>query len=236
MPMPQGKQVQAMFSGIAGKYDLLNHVLSGGTDFYWWWRMAKRSGAAPGKRFLDVAAGTGDSSLALARRGAEVVSTDFTHAMLRLGPEKFRRKGQDRLIWASVGADAQRLPFTDASFDGITICYGIRNVEDRAKAYGEFLRVLRPQGRLTILEFSRPAWGWLRACYDLYSLRILPLVGGWISGSRDAYTYLPDSIRAFPDQPALAGELTAAGFTEVGWCNLTGGIVALHTANKPAVL
>ena len=232
--MPQGKQVQAMFSGIAGKYDLLNHVLSLGTDFYWWWRMARSSGAGPGQRFLDVAAGTGDSSLALARRGAEVVSTDFTQAMLRLGPAKFARQGQAGLIWASVGADAQRLPFQEASFDGITICYGIRNVEDRARAYAEFLRVLKPQGRLTILEFSRPRYRWLRALYDTYSLKVLPRIGAWISGAPDAYTYLPESIRTFPDQPALAGELSAAGFRDVGWTNLTGGIVALHTGCKSA--
>jgi demethylmenaquinone methyltransferase/2-methoxy-6-polyprenyl-1,4-benzoquinol methylase len=230
--MPEGKQVQAMFSGIAGRYDLLNHVLSLGTDFYWWWRMARASGAAPGGRYLDVAAGTGDSSLALARLGAEVISTDFTQGMLRLGPAKFRRKGLDRLVWASVGADAQRLPFRDGSFDGITICYGIRNVEDRRKAYGEFLRVLRPGGRLTILEFSRPRYAWLRALYDTYSRRILPRIGGWISGDPGAYTYLPESIRTFPDQPALAGELTASGFREVAWTDLTGGIVALHVGVK----
>ena len=230
--MPEGKQVQAMFSGIAGKYDLLNHVLSLGTDFYWWWRMARRSGAGPGKRFLDVAAGTGDSSLALAARGAEVVSTDFTQAMLRLGPAKFKDRGRDGLIWASVGADAQALPFAAGSFDGITICYGIRNVEDRVRAYGEFLRVLRPEGQLTILEFSRPRFSWLRALYDTYSLKILPRIGGWLSGDPRAYTYLPESIRAFPDQPALAAELEAAGFRDVAWTNLTGGIVALHTGRK----
>ena len=147
--MPEGKQVQEMFTGIAGKYDLLNHLLSGGIDFYWWWRMARASGAAKGKRMLDVAAGTGDSSLALARRGADVVSTDFTHAMLRLGPPKFRKKKLDTLIWASSDADAQNLPFKEATFDGITICYGIRNVEVRSKAYAEFLRVLKPGGQLT---------------------------------------------------------------------------------------
>ena len=230
--MPQGKQVQAMFSGIAGRYDLLNHVLSLGTDFYWWRRMARASGAGPGRRYLDVAAGTGDSSLALARRGAEVISTDFTHAMLKLGPAKFRAKGRADLIWASVGADAQALPFGDGTFDGVTICYGIRNVEDRARAYGEFLRVLRPGGRLTILEFSRPRFALLRALYDTYSLRILPRIGGWLSGDPGAYTYLPESIRRFPDQPALAGELRAAGFREVGWTDLTGGIVALHVGLK----
>jgi demethylmenaquinone methyltransferase/2-methoxy-6-polyprenyl-1,4-benzoquinol methylase len=230
--MPEGKQVQAMFSGIAGRYDLLNHVLSMGTDFYWWWRMARASGAAPGRRYLDVAAGTGDSSLALARRGAEVISTDFTQEMLRLGPAKFRRKGLDTLVWASAGADAQHLPFREGAFDGITICYGIRNVEDRARAYAEFLRVLKPGGRLTILEFSRPRWALLRILYDTYSRRILPRVGGWISGDPGAYTYLPDSIRAFPDQPSLAAELQKAGFRGVAWTNLTGGIVALHQGTK----
>jgi len=231
--VPEGKQVQAMFSGIAGRYDLLNHVLSGGVDFYWWWRMARRSGAGPGLRYLDVAAGTGDSSLALARRGAEVVSTDFTHAMLRLGPAKFRRKGLAELIWASSDADAQALPFKDATFDGLTICYGIRNVEDRARAYAEFLRVLSPGGRLTILEFSTPVLPGLRQVYDWYSLKVLPRIGGWISGDPGAYTYLPESIRGFPDQRRLAAELEAAGFASVAWTNLTGGIVALHTGRKP---
>jgi len=230
--MPEGRQVQEMFAAIAGKYDLLNHVLSGGADFWWWWRMARASGAGPGKRFLDVAAGTGDSSLALARRGAEVVSTDFTHAMLRLGPAKFRRKGLSDLIWASSGADAQGLPFREASFDGLTICYGIRNVEDRAKAYAEFLRVLRPGGQLTILEFSTPVLPGLKALYGWYSRQVLPRVGAWISGDASAYTYLPESIRAFPEQRGLAAELEAAGFREVGWTNLTGGIVALHVARK----
>ena len=230
--MPEGRQVQQMFSAIAGKYDVLNHVLSGGMDFWWWWRMARASGAGPGKRFLDVAAGTGDSSLALARRGADVVSTDFTHAMLRLGPAKFRRKGLADRIWASSDADAQRLPFRDGSFDGLTICYGIRNVEDRPLAYGEFLRVLRPGGRLTILEFSSPVLPGLKAFYDWYSLHVLPRIGAWISGDASAYTYLPESIRTFPDQRALAAELECAGFREVRWTNLSGGIVALHVGVK----
>ena len=230
--MPEGRHVQQMFSAIAGKYDVLNHVLSGGVDFWWWWRMARASGAGPGKRFLDVAAGTGDSSLALARRGADVVSTDFTHAMLRLGPAKFRRKGLADRIWASSDADAQRLPFRDGSFDGLTICYGIRNVEDRPLAYGEFLRVLRPGGRLTILEFSSPVLPGLKAFYDWYSLHVLPRIGAWISGDASAYTYLPESIRTFPDQRSLAAELECAGFREVRWTNLSGGIVALHVGVK----
>jgi len=230
--MPEGRQVQQMFSGIAGKYDVLNHVLSGGADFWWWRQMARASGAGPGKRFLDVAAGTGDSSVALARRGADVVSTDFTHAMLRMGPPKFARKGLRNRIWASTDADAQGLPFRDGTFDGITICYGIRNVEERPKAYAEFLRVLRPGGQLTILEFSAPVLPGLKTFYDWYSLRILPRIGAWISGNASAYTYLPESIRGFPDQAALAEELRTAGFREVRWTNLTGGIVALHIGVK----
>lgn len=231
--MPEGKQIQEMFTGIAGRYDLLNHVLSMGTDLYWWRRMAKASGAGPGRLLLDVAAGTGDSSIALARRGAEVVSTDFTFAMLALGPVKFRRKGLEGLVWASAGADAQALPFRPDTFDGLTICYGIRNVEDRRKAYAEFLRVLKPGGRLTILEFSRPRRTWLRGLYGWYGRTVLPRLGGWISGDPSAYAYLPESIRAFPDQAALAGELADAGFENVTWQDLTGGIAALHLGSKP---
>jgi demethylmenaquinone methyltransferase/2-methoxy-6-polyprenyl-1,4-benzoquinol methylase len=231
--MPEGKQVQSMFAAIAGRYDLLNHLLSAGMDLYWWWRMARAAGAQGGRRFLDVAAGTGDSSIALARRGAEVVSTDFTQAMLRLGPDKFRRKHLAERIWASTTADAQRLPFEAASFDGVTICYGIRNVEARPLAYAEFLRVLKPGGRLVILEFSRPRSALLRRAYDWYSLKVLPRVGAWISGDRSAYSYLPESIRGFPDQATLAGELASAGFVGVGWVDLTGGIVALHSGTRP---
>ncbi len=230
--MPKGKQVQEMFTGIAGKYDLLNHVLSGGIDFYWWWRMARVSGASKGKRMLDVAAGTGDSSIALAKCGAEVLSTDFTHAMLRLGPLKFKKKKLDALIWASSDADAQALPFKNESFDGLSICYGIRNVENRNKAYAECLRVLKPGGQLTILEFSTPVIPGFRGLYVWYSLKVLPRIGAILSGDKAAYTYLPESIREFPNQEKLAAELEAAGFEKVRWTNLTGGIVALHVGMK----
>ncbi len=231
--MPEGKQIQRMFTGIAGNYDILNHLLSLGTDFYWWRRMARASGAREGTLFLDVAAGTGDSSVALARRGAKVVSTDFTFAMLAKGPAKFRRKGMEASIWASTGADAHQLPFRDGTFDGITICYGLRNLEDRQKAYAEFLRVMKPGGQLTILEFSRPSWAMLRVFYAWYSRALLPRIGGWISGDPAAYAYLPESIRGFPDQETLATELKRAGFEKILWKNLTGGITALHFGSKP---
>lgn len=231
--MPEGKQIQQMFTGIAARYDLLNHLLSLGTDFYWWHRMARLAGAGPGRRFLDVAAGTGDSSIALARLGAEVVSTDFTLAMLVQGPPKFRRKALADQIWASAGADAQALPFRAESFDGVTICYGIRNVEHRPEAYGEFLRVLKPGGQLTILEFSHPRRVWLRGLYGWYSRAVLPRLGGWLSGDPAAYAYLPASIQSFPDQDTLARELEAAGFEKVSWKCLTGGIAALHLGSKP---
>jgi demethylmenaquinone methyltransferase/2-methoxy-6-polyprenyl-1,4-benzoquinol methylase len=231
--MPSGSQIQTMFSGIASRYDLLNHVLSLGMDAYWWRRMARLSKAGNGKLYLDVAAGTGDSSLALARRGAQVISSDFTLAMLERGPAKFKAKGLDRLIRASVGADAQALPFRAGQFDGLTICYGIRNVEDRAKAFSEFHRVLRPGGTLTILEFSQPRWAWFRTVYAWYSRVLLPRIGGWISGDPGAYAYLPESIRQFPGPEALAVELERAGFEKIHWRPLTGGIAALHLGSKP---
>jgi len=231
--MPSGPQIRSMFSGIAKRYDLLNHILSFGLDAYWWRRMARESGARPGVLFLDVAAGTGDSTVSLARRGARVLSSDFTLAMLRLGPAKFQRNGvQDRVL-ASLGADAQVLPFKEAIFDGLTICYGIRNVEDRAKALAEFRRVLKPGGRLTVLEFSRPRWSWLRWVYGFYSSTLLPRIGGWISGNSSAYVYLPESIRGFPGPEALARELEAAGFEKIRWKPLTGGIAALHLGSRP---
>ena len=230
---PNEKQIRAMFSNIAERYDLLNHIFSLGIDFYWWQYMAKTSGAAPGRRFLDVAAGTGSSSLALAKRGAEVISTDFTSTMLKLGIDKFQHQGQNCQIWAAVEANAQYLPFKANVFDGVTICYGIRNMKDRQKAYQECLRVLKPNGYLTILEFSKPNYQWLRIIYYIYIRHILPKVGGWISGAQEAYLYLYKSIRDFPDQKTLAKELSDANFVNVNWKSLTGGIVAIHTAQKP---
>lgn len=230
--MPEGQRIQKMFSGIAGSYDVMNHLLSLGMDFHWWRKMAWHSGAGPGKLMLDVAAGTGDSSIALAKRGAQVLSSDFTFAMLEKGPRKFQKKGLMGCIPLSIGADAQALPFRDESFDGLTICYGIRNVECRSKALAEFLRVLKPGGRLTVLEFSQPSNTCLRRLYNLYSLSVLPALGGLIAGDGQAYHYLRESIRAWPDQATFASEIEDAGFQQVSWKNLTGGIAALHSGLK----
>ncbi|MDR2697406.1 MAG: bifunctional demethylmenaquinone methyltransferase/2-methoxy-6-polyprenyl-1,4-benzoquinol methylase UbiE [Holophagales bacterium] len=225
---PEKNSVQIMFASIARRYDLLNHVLSLGLDFYWRRQMAKVAGAESGIKILDVAAGTGDSTLALAKRGAAVVTSDFTIPMLALGPEKFKNKAMADLVLGSVGADAQHLPFQNSSFDVVAICYGIRNVERRSLAYAEFTRVLKPGGRLVILEFSRPKWRWLRWLYDAYSKYLLPEIGAWISGDKIAYMYLPESIKHFPNQNELALELKNAGFTDIAWKNLSFGIAALH--------
>jgi len=190
--------------------------------------MARLTGAVPGERVLDVAAGTGNSTLALAKYGATVVSSDFTISMLNIAHSKFKQKRVENRILGLVGADAQNLPFKNSSFDAVTICYGIRNLEQRAIAYAEFRRVLKPGGRLVILEFSTPQWGWIRWLYNLYSQFFLVKLGGLLSGNPLAYTYLRESIKSFPSQPVLARELQSAGYFDVSWQNLSFGIVALH--------
>jgi demethylmenaquinone methyltransferase/2-methoxy-6-polyprenyl-1,4-benzoquinol methylase len=234
--MPQtakdGESVRTMFGRIAARYDLLNHLLSLGLDRGWWRSMAAALGARPGLRVLDVAAGTGDSSIAIARCGATVVTSDFTVPMLALGPKKTVRAGVAGLVVGSVGADAQRLPFRDSSFDALAICYGLRNVERRGEAYGEYLRVLRPGGGFVVLDFGRPERAWLRWLYGAYSRSLLPALGRLVSGDALAYSYLPESIRGFPAQRDLARELEEAGFTSVAWKDLCGGIVAIYTGNR----
>ena len=230
--MPESNQIQTMFANVAHRYDLLNHLLSFGLDFWWWRKMAKLTCPHHGMRVLDVAAGTGDSTLALAKNGATVVSTDFTMSMLRQGQKKITRAMAKNQVLGLIGADAQYLPFKNSSFDVVTICYGIRNIEHRGLAYSEFSRVLKPDGRLIILEFSHPRRRWLQWLYNLYSHYFLVKLGGLISGDSAAYIYLRDSIKNFPSQHELAQELQNAGFDDVSWQDLSIGIVALHTATK----
>ena len=219
----QPHEVAAMFDGVAGRYDLTNTVLSFGQDRRW--RRLTRSALAlrSGERVLDVAAGTAVSSVELARSGANVVACDFSLGMLRAG----RGRGVPL-----VAGDALRLPFADMSFDAVTISFGLRNVADLDRALVELARVTRPGGRLVGCEFSRPTWSPFRTIYMEYLMRALPAVARRVSSNPDAYIYLAESIQAWPDQETLAQHITRAGWGDVRWRNLSGGIVALHRATR----
>lgn len=224
-------RVRDMFATIARRYDLLNHLLSANIDKRWRRVVAnslegkiKRDGA----RILDVASGTGDLAATLFEvTGAEVVATDFCRPMLDIAAEKI---GHDVTL---VESDALRLPFRDGSFDAVTIAFGLRNLANVQTGLAELGRVLRSGGWLAVLEFSRPGNAAVRAVFGTYFTRILPVMGGIVSGSRSAYTYLPDSVKRFPDQQELKTMIEQAGFEEVSFENLTGGIAALHLGRKP---
>ncbi|MDT3398614.1 demethylmenaquinone methyltransferase [Streptomyces sp. B1866] len=222
----QPQEIAAMFDGVAARYDLTNDVLSLGQARLWRRAVARAVAARPGHRVLDLAAGTGTSSLPFAAAGAYVVPCDFSLGMLQEG-----RRRHPRLPFTA--GDATRLPFADGVFDAVTISFGLRNVQDTDAALREMLRVTRPGGRLVVCEFSHPAWAPLRTVYSEYLMRALPKVATAVSSSPDAYVYLAESIRAWPDQPALAARLRAAGWSKAAWRNLTGGIVALHRATRP---
>jgi demethylmenaquinone methyltransferase/2-methoxy-6-polyprenyl-1,4-benzoquinol methylase len=224
-----------MFGGIARRYDLLNHVLSLNADA-WWRRRAARAVALGGSgRVLDLCGGTGDLSVATARAepGALVVCCDFAHPMLTLAGRKFARKGlADRCL--RVEADGLRLPFAPDTFDAVTVGFGVRNFADLDRGLSEIRRVLRPGGRLVVLEFSTPTDGWPGRIYRFYLSRVLPRIGDSASGKTGPYRYLARTIADFPDPPTLAGRLREAGFAAVGWTALTFGIVCVHVAVKGA--
>lgn len=230
--------VRGMFGRVAPRYDLANHLLSFNIDRYWRAHTVRRVRAVlerPEARVLDICCGTGDLVLALEKaRGAAVWGSDFCHPMLVAA----RRKAADRRARAFLfESDALRLPVRDGSLDLITVAFGFRNLANYQAGLAEMRRALRPGGMAAILEFSQPPNAAFRAVYEFYSRRILPLIGGALSGSRDAYTYLPESVRKFPNAPALADDMKAAGFSGVEFEYLTGGIVALHlgvTAGLPA--
>jgi demethylmenaquinone methyltransferase/2-methoxy-6-polyprenyl-1,4-benzoquinol methylase len=216
--------IAAMFGRVAPRYDFLNHALCGGTDVYWRWRLARAVAAQRPARLLDLATGSGDVLRALARRRAAtetMIGADFCLPMLQVA----RTKAVSHL----VAADALRLPFPDASFDAITIAFGLRNFADRAAGLREMRRVLRPGGRAYVLEFSHPVAG-LAALYFAYLRWVMPRYAQFFTRERGAYEYLGESIRAFPRQPQLAEMMRSAGFATAGWTNLTFGIVALHVA------
>lgn len=230
------RRVREMFGVIAGRYDLLNHLLSGNIDKRWRRLVAKSvysSLALPhhNRAVLDVACGTGDLSLTLVENGdARIIGLDFCRPMLEIAKSKATR---DKVALPFIEGDALQLPFNAASFDAITIAFGLRNLADVSSGIIELTRVLRPGGRLFVLEFSKPQTPVLRSLFKLYFTKVLPLFGGLISGSRQAYEYLPDSVTHFPDQQGLAKIMSSAGLNEVSFKNLTGGIAALHIGKRP---
>jgi demethylmenaquinone methyltransferase / 2-methoxy-6-polyprenyl-1,4-benzoquinol methylase len=221
----QPHEIAAMFDGVAVRYDLTNDVLSLGQDRRWRRAVEKAIQAQAGERVLDLAAGTGTSSEPFHAAGAFVVPCDFSLGMLRVGKQR-------RSDLPFVGGDALRLPFGDASFDAVTISFGLRNLNDIDAGLREMLRVTRPGGRLVVCEFSRPTWAPFRTVYVEYLMRALPALARRVSSSPDAYVYLAESIRAWPDQNALGEKITRAGWSDVRWRDLSGGIVALHYAGR----
>lgn len=218
--------VASMFDTVAEKYDVTNDVMTAGIDRLWRRAVVKAVGAKRGERILDIAAGTGTSSEPWADREIEVVPADFSLGMLRVG----RRRRPDM---AFTAADAMSLPFADASFDVVTMSYGLRNVSDTDAALREFLRVAKPGGRLVVCEFSQPVHRVVRGAYGNVVLRLLPAIARRTGSNAESYVYLAESIRAWPDQRGLAERLAAAGWEGVQWRDLTGGIVALHRATRP---
>lgn len=224
------RRVSGMFDEVAPGYDRTNTVLSLGNDQLW--RVATTRAVAPraGQRILDLAAGTGASSVSLARSGATVVAADFSPGMIAEG--RRRHSGIPNLSF--VEADATALPFADAEFDAVTMSFGLRNVNEPKKALGELLRVTKPGGRLVVCEFSHPPSRAFNGLYRFYNDRILPTVAAAVSSNAEAYDYLNESIKDWPDQSTLSRWIREAGWTDVAYRNLSFGIVALHRARKPS--
>ena len=223
-------RVRGVFDSVAGKYDLMNDLMSGGAHRLWKEFTLSLANLHSGQRALDVAGGTGDLTTGLARQVGKtglVILSDINAAMLG--------EGRDRLLDAGVVgnvscvlANAEKLPFADSSFDCVTIGFGLRNVTDKPAALADMRRVLRPGGQLLVLEFSHPVVPLLKPLYDLYSFRVLPLLGKLVAKDEDSYRYLAESIRLFPDQETLLGMLREAGLEDCRYHNLSGGIVAVH--------
>lgn len=238
MPVDKSSaRVQRMFSEIAPRYDLLNHLLSANVDR--WWRrrtvaLAPPDGDGP---ILDVCTGTGDLALAYQRKAGpdvRVVAADFCREMLEIGESKKRRQGLNNEV-TFVEADTQQLPFPDDHFQLVSVAFGLRNVADTDRGLREMARVCRPGGRVVILEFSLPRWQPFRAIYGFYFRTVLPKIGQWLARNRqEAYSYLPASVGEFPSGEALAHRLRSAGLEAVRWIPFTFGIATLYIATKPA--
>ena len=221
--------VQGVFESVARRYDVMNDLMSVGIHRLWKDALVDRLRPRPGETLVDVAGGTGDIAFRLAARaqGARIVVVDLTPAMVAVG----RDRAIDRNILSGIdwlAGNAERLPLPDRTADAVTIAFGLRNVARRADALAEMHRVLRPGGRFVCLEFSHVALPGLDRLYDLYSFAVLPRLGAAVAGDAESYRYLVESIRRFPTQEVLAGEMVAAGFGRVSWSNLSGGVAALH--------
>jgi demethylmenaquinone methyltransferase/2-methoxy-6-polyprenyl-1,4-benzoquinol methylase len=223
----KASRVRGVFDAVASNYDLMNDLMSLGLHRVWKAYAVAVANLREGDRVLDIAGGTGDLARAFARKvgaGGSVVHTDINEAMLKTGRDRLIDEG---LLLPSVICDAESLPFRAASFDLVSVAFGLRNMTHKDKALAEMARVLRPGGRLLVLEFSKVAAP-LQKPYDWYSFNVLPRLGQWVSGDADSYRYLAESIRMHPDQATLKAMMKAAGFGHVDVHNLTGGVVALH--------
>ncbi|MAN52491.1 MULTISPECIES: bifunctional demethylmenaquinone methyltransferase/2-methoxy-6-polyprenyl-1,4-benzoquinol methylase UbiE [unclassified Marinimicrobium] len=228
-------RVANVFHSVAARYDLMNDLMSGGVHRLWKRFTIELAAARPGQTILDIAGGTGDLSYAFAKKvGPDglVVLADINESMLNVGRDRLTDRGiAGNLQYAQ--ADAQYLPFPDNTFDCITIAFGLRNVTDKDLALRSMLRVLKPGGRLLVLEFSKPQNPLLEKAYDTYSFKLLPFMGKVVANDADSYRYLAESIRMHPDQETLKGMMDAAGFVNTEYHNMTGGVVALHKGIKP---
>jgi demethylmenaquinone methyltransferase/2-methoxy-6-polyprenyl-1,4-benzoquinol methylase len=231
--MPEASAIAEMFSGIAPRYDLANHVLSFGLDFGWRRRLVRAVAAMRPRRVADLATGSGDVAFALKQRlgpSVEVRGLDFCAPMLEIAERKKAARPWARDIVFALG-DCLNLPFVDDSLDALTIAWGVRNLADRARGFAEMRRVLRPGGRLFVLDNSQPE-GWTRPLCRFYLNTVVPVAGGLLTGKSAAYRYLATSSAAFPDRAALAAEMSTAGFARVRHEALALGAVALHEAQK----
>lgn len=234
--MPEPKEVRAMFGRIAGRYDLLNRVLSMGIDRSWRRRTVRAAGPLEGRVVLDACCGTGDLSLAFREAGARVVATDFTFEMLALAGPKAHARAASKSLEPKleyVQGDALRLPVRDAGVDVASVAFGLRNLADRQAGLAEMARVVRPGGRVLVLEFSMPRGRLLGLGYRTYFTRVLPVIGGALSGDRSAYEYLPETVQAWPPPEDLRDEMTAVGLDACGYELLSGGIACLHWGTVP---
>jgi demethylmenaquinone methyltransferase / 2-methoxy-6-polyprenyl-1,4-benzoquinol methylase len=223
-------RVRAVFDSVAGNYNLMNDLMSGGAHRLWKQFTLSQSGLRPGQQALDVAGGTGDLAAGMARQvgaGGLVVLSDINAAMLAVGRDELTDRGLVGNLRYSL-ANAEKLPFRDSMFDCVTIGFGLRNVTDKAAALRSMTRVLKPGGQLLVLEFSHPVVPGLKPLYDAYSFSVLPWLGKVVAKDEASYRYLAESIRRFPDQPTLVGMMQEAGLENCRYHNLSGGIVALH--------